>query len=398
VIHRDIKPGNILLASDGRILLGDFGIAKGAEPDVVDLTSDNIMIGTAKYLAPEQVTGAPVDARSDLYSLGVVLYECLAGEVPFDAGSDAATALARLHQPPRPIAWIRRDLPIGLADLIDRCLRREPEGRPDTAREATAILKVAGAVPVHDPTRDLPRDPTPRDPSRRELSSTSAPPRQGTRPPGTARIPGSRPPGAPADRASRGIHVVIPAFMALSVIVALVLFGNSSTGLRLFRSGIGRSPAVTTPPGDNGAAAKTIAITSVLTFDPYGDGRERNAALAALTDGDPTTAWTTETYRARDLAGKPGVGLIIELAQDPTDATLEVTTAGTDWTARLFRSSSPQAALSDWGQPLSEARAANGPMTFGAKGQGRYLLLWITDPGTSAPQYRLAIQELRARG
>ena len=101
LVHRDVKPANILLASDGRVLVADFGIAKAVEGQ--DLTGTGTMIGTAKYLAPEQVQGAPVDGRADLYALGVVLYEALAGQPPFAADTDAATALARLQHDPAPL-------------------------------------------------------------------------------------------------------------------------------------------------------------------------------------------------------------------------------------------------------------------------------------------------------
>ena len=100
LVHRDVKPGNILITPDGRVLLTDFGIAKGLGATGDDLTSANVMMGTAKYLSPEQVRGKKLDGRADLYSLGLVLYECLAGRVPFLGETDTDTALARLE--PRP--------------------------------------------------------------------------------------------------------------------------------------------------------------------------------------------------------------------------------------------------------------------------------------------------------
>ena len=97
LVHRDVKPGNILITPDGRVLLTDFGIAKGLGATGDDLTSANVMMGTAKYLSPEQVRGKKLDGRADLYSLGLVLYECLAGRVPFLGETDTDTALARLE-------------------------------------------------------------------------------------------------------------------------------------------------------------------------------------------------------------------------------------------------------------------------------------------------------------
>jgi serine/threonine protein kinase len=98
LVHRDVKPSNILLCNDGRVKIADFGIAKA--DDQTELTREGSLIGTASYLAPEQLTGGPVDARADLYSLGLVLYECLTGRVPFDGDTGAAVALARLHTTP----------------------------------------------------------------------------------------------------------------------------------------------------------------------------------------------------------------------------------------------------------------------------------------------------------
>ena len=125
-VHRDVKPGNILVTPDGRVLLTDFGIAKGLDGGD-DLTSDNVMMGTAKYLSPEQVRGRRLDGRADLYSLGLVLYECLAGRVPFIGESDADTALARLQRDPTDLARLRPTLSRGLVDLIHRLLARQSQ-------------------------------------------------------------------------------------------------------------------------------------------------------------------------------------------------------------------------------------------------------------------------------
>ena len=123
-VHRDVKPGNILVTPDGRVLLTDFGIAKGLDTSGDDLTSDNVMMGTAKYLSPEQVRGRKLDGRADLYSLGLVLYECLAGRVPFLGETDADTALARLQRDPTDLGRLRPTLPRGLVNLDPPPARR----------------------------------------------------------------------------------------------------------------------------------------------------------------------------------------------------------------------------------------------------------------------------------
>src|SRR4029077_6235368 len=150
-VHRDVKPGNIMITSDGRVLLTDFGIAKGLQSPDADLTSDNIMMGTAKYLSPEQVRGKKLDGRADLYSLGLVLYECLAGRVPFLGETDADTALALLNRDPTDLARLRPTLPYGLAELIHRLLARRPMDRFATGSELrVALTRIAAHV--DDPT------------------------------------------------------------------------------------------------------------------------------------------------------------------------------------------------------------------------------------------------------
>src|SRR3954447_7281338 len=162
LVHRDVKPGNILITPDGRVLLTDFGIAKGLGVNGDDLTSANVMMGTAKYLSPEQVRGKKLDGRADLYSLGLVLYECLAGRVPFLGETDTDTALARLNRDPTDLARLRPTLPYGLAELIHRLLARRPMDRFATGAEVRAALtKIANrtAAPADDPAFQPPPNP-----------------------------------------------------------------------------------------------------------------------------------------------------------------------------------------------------------------------------------------------
>jgi serine/threonine protein kinase len=153
-VHRDVKPGNIMITSDGRVLLTDFGIAKGLQSAEADLTSDNIMMGTAKYLSPEQVRGKKLDGRADLYSLGLVLYECLAGRVPFLGETDADTALARLQRDPTDLTSLRATLPTKLVAVIHQLLARNPANRPATGAELVEALREAAAQgpPIIDQT------------------------------------------------------------------------------------------------------------------------------------------------------------------------------------------------------------------------------------------------------
>ncbi|MEZ5215210.1 MAG: protein kinase [Ilumatobacteraceae bacterium] len=165
LVHRDVKPGNILVTPEGRVLLTDFGIAKALEGET-DLTSENIMMGTAKYLSPEQVRGRKLDGRADLYSLGLVLYECLVGRVPFLGDNDAATALARLQRDPTPISRLRPTLPAGLPELIHRLLARNPDERPPPARSSSRTCRASGRSARIRPRRPRAGRGPSRDPGR----------------------------------------------------------------------------------------------------------------------------------------------------------------------------------------------------------------------------------------
>ena len=162
-MHRDVKPGNILITPDGRVLLTDFGIAKGLGVNGDDLTSANVMMGTAKYLSPEQVRGKKLDGRADLYSLGLVLYECLAGRVPFLGETDTDTALARLNRDPTDLARLRPTLPYGLAELIHRLLARRPMDRFASGAELrVALTRIATRADGPNPAATPPAGAPPR--------------------------------------------------------------------------------------------------------------------------------------------------------------------------------------------------------------------------------------------
>jgi YVTN family beta-propeller protein len=153
LVHRDVKPGNVLLAvEDGAVAhayLADFGLTKrigGAR----GLTVSGQVLGTIDYVAPEQVEGGPVDGRADQYSLGCVLFECLTGVVPFQRDSELAVLWAHVHDPPPRIGEHRPDLPAGLDEVVDRALAKAPGDRYPScaALVAAAEAAVAGSVPA----------------------------------------------------------------------------------------------------------------------------------------------------------------------------------------------------------------------------------------------------------
>lgn len=137
VVHRDIKPSNILLTQDGDVRLIDFGIALVADSSVSRLEG---VAGSPAYMSPEQVQGLALDARSDLYSLGAVMYEMLCGQRPFRAGSLGKLLRQVVQSAPEPLSQVRADVPSDIVQIVDRLLRKEPEQRYSSAAELAAEL------------------------------------------------------------------------------------------------------------------------------------------------------------------------------------------------------------------------------------------------------------------
>jgi eukaryotic-like serine/threonine-protein kinase len=152
IIHRDIKPHNIIVGSDGRLKVTDFGIARSGASQMTEAGS---IVGTAQYLSPEQARGAPVDPRSDLYSLGIVLYEMLTGQVPFTGDTPVEIAMKHLSQIPEPPSALRAEVPHDLDAVVMRALAKEPDQRYGSAEEMDADLaRVARGVAVSRETED----------------------------------------------------------------------------------------------------------------------------------------------------------------------------------------------------------------------------------------------------
>jgi serine/threonine protein kinase len=132
IVHRDIKPGNLLVTSDGTTKITDFGIARAMwAAQASHLTQTGMVMGTASYVSPEQATGGTITSASDIYSLGVVAYECLVGEPPFTAETPVAIAVAHMH---RPVPPLPDDVPAPVAELVTSMLAKAPEERPQSAR------------------------------------------------------------------------------------------------------------------------------------------------------------------------------------------------------------------------------------------------------------------------
>jgi serine/threonine protein kinase len=374
LVHRDIKPANVLVQSDGRVKVTDFGIAKAAGGD--DLTRTGTVVGTARYLAPEQVNGHAVDGRADVYALGLLLYEMLAGRAPFAGDSDMATAVARLTNAPEPIRAARPEVSRPLEDVVARSLARDPEYRFQSAQAFKDAL-----APSIDPDATGPLTP-PVPPRRSSPPPGGAPPTQvAPRPPPSAPV---RP--APAARSPRRWPWLV---LILLLLVAGGIAAYAVSNLTSDDSGDGNGTQATSGGGG------VLPIVEASAFDPFVDGEEHSSEAPRAFDSDPRTAWQTDRYNSRDL-DKPGVGLWVQLdaPHDITSVTVSALEGG--WSGEIYVADQPGDSLAAWGSPRASMDNVPGTHAFPLTNtRGQYVLVWCTQ---LPPSNKLQIGDIKVEG
>jgi len=364
IVHRDVKPGNVLVDPTGAVKVADFGIAKAAFA-AEDITLTGKLLGTARYLAPEQVTGGAIDGRADLYATAIVLYEMLTGRVPFEAETELATATLRLTTDPRPPGDLRAGIPREIDTIVMRALAREPDGRFASAGEMSAALHRVAA--------------------------------SDTRPHPPVAHPGA--PSSPEEP-----HSFFRSWMLVPVTLLALALLAVGAGLMLGRLEVGGPLGIRVPGGGDAGSGdlEKHRIAAVQDHDPGGDGVEHPGDLHLAIDGDPDdTFWQTERYNTPDLGGlKSGVGIILDLGTPRMIREVRLRTTIPGWTFELQGSDD----ATSFSNPLARE---DGSRSFTAKSRSRvrlegaeyrYLLVWITELPPADTGYRATISDVEVRG
>lgn len=454
LVHRDVKPANILLATTGLAKVADFGVAKALDDAAATLTDDGTVVGTAAYLAPEQVAGEPIGPATDVYALGLILWECLTGERAFGSGTVAEVTTRRLASDAPPVAERRPDAPAALADVIAAATRRDPAERiPDGSALADALVPLApedatarlaalaaSAPPTHDSaatahldppdardafpttrmvaldeagtTRAMDTPPAGTPPADRTGDATrtmaaagpvatpaggpggSAPPPAPTRHPDDERLPDG-PEDPHTDRRDDGGGAARrrhPAWLWIvaAPVVALVVIA--------LLGGPGDDASDTDADAARGRDAPW-EVAEATDHDPFGGDGEHPEKTALAHDGDPATDWTTQRYNTADLGGlKDGVGLVLDLGESRAVSRVELELGIPGATLELYALDEPPGGDQDaWGDVVGglDQAPSSTVVELERAVEARYWLVWFTSLPADGGRHRVTVNEVR---
>jgi eukaryotic-like serine/threonine-protein kinase len=363
MVHRDIKPQNVLIDAEGRAKLTDFGISRQLEQD--GMTATGRVLGTTDYVAPEQAMGRGADKRSDIYSLGVVLYEMLTGEVPFEADSQVGVAMKHVNEELPDVQALRPELSAASALVVERATAKDPTKRYEDIGEMIDDLSTALEVEAAragsttgEATSVLDAVP----PAQRKLSSRA--------------------------RWSWAAIALI-AIVAAGFLVATQLIGSGDTPV------VGKNEEGGGGGGKGKPTGEAVAIESAHAYDPEGDDHEEDQTEELAIDGNPTgTSWTTEHYDTDTFAGTksgpdPGVGIYVTSKAVASPKKMEIQTPTPGWDAQIYAApSGPPEGIEEWGEPIGTVQNADkdNEVQLHLGKSAKYFLVWFTKASPASDQ------------
>jgi hypothetical protein len=359
LVHRDVKPQNVLIDPDGRAKVTDFGIARSLEAQ--GLTATGRVLGTTDYVSPEQALGHEVTGQSDIYSLGIVLYEMLTGETPFKADTQVAVEMKHVRDPLPDVQRRRPEISAALAAVVERSTAKETQNRYAAVSQMVHDLEEVLAIEAARTGQTTGEATT-------VLQSLS---------------------GDTADfvpiRMRRPKRVLALTLLVLALLAATGVFLAART-----EKGTG-GPVVKKPAE---LSEVRLAGDAASDYDPEGDNKESDDATRNAIDGNRGTNWNTETYQGGfEGNDKTGVGIYVDAGKLLAARGLSLVTATPHFRARVYASETVPANIRGW-VPVSPVQEVQEDHTFRLRTRGRkfsYYLLWITE---LPEQNKAEVQEL----
>ena len=364
LVHRDVKPQNVLIDSEGRAKVTDFGIARSLEAE--GLTATGRVLGTTDYVAPEQALGEDTTAQSDVYSLGICLFEMLTGDVPFKADSQVAVAMKHVKEPLPDIRMRRPEISAALASVVETACAKETANRYASAHEMVHALEQGLVIEA----------------SRAGEASGEATTVLRSLPDDTAEFGALKRLRHPR----RGVLAMILGVLLVAAGIVFVIdrAERGSTG----GADVEGVPALT---------AVKLDTSEADDFDPEGDATEHPEEVRLAIDGSVSTLWETETYTDDFAAQKSGVGLIVNPRAPVAARALDIVTPIPGWTAEVYASEDRPDDLASWTRISSPATVEEEQrIDLDTAGQEfSYYLLWIT--ALPEGEQKAAVSELTLR-
>jgi tRNA A-37 threonylcarbamoyl transferase component Bud32 len=356
IVHRDVKPQNVLIDGEGTAKVTDFGIARTLDEEA--LTSDGRVLGTTDYVSPEQALGRAVTGQSDIYALGIVLYEMLTGEVPFRGENQVAVAMRHVRDPLPDVQRKRPEISAALAAVVDRATAKRLEDRYRDDHELICDLEEVLAIEAA-----------------RAGSTTGE----------VTSVLRTLP-----SRARRRVPFRVRHRVVALLLVAAMLLVAGAVALWLSTRAHRGSGAVSHPAPPQAPIQVSLCDSCAHGFNPLGDPKFEHPNAELAIDGDPTTAWTTQHYDGAQL-GKAGTGLYLDASPGGGVAAtvMDIQTSTPGFTVSLYASHSKPTYT--WPSPIWKQIAGpvklTGNQSIPLRTAGvryDYYLVWITNLGGQA--------------